>query len=74
MNQDLLADLWNLMSEHIPEKEKESVAQEYIKLLLDYGVSESTVEGLFGIDTYLDGAVEYALDEQDDDDSDEWDN
>jgi len=74
MNQDLLADLWNLMSEHIPEKEKESVAQEYINLLLDYGVSESTVEGLFGIDTYLDGAVEYALDEQDDDDSDEWDN
>jgi len=74
MNQDLLADLWNLMSEHIPEKEKESVAQEYINLLLDYGVSESTVEGLFGIDTYLDGAVEYALDEQDDDDSDEWNN
>jgi len=27
MNQDLLADIWNLMSEHLPEKEKENVAQ-----------------------------------------------
>ena len=74
MNQDLLADIWNLMSEHLPEKEKENVAQEYINTLLDYGVSESTIEGLFGIDTYLDGAVEYALDEQvDSDTDDEWD-
>ena len=73
MNQDLLADIWNVMSEHIPEKEKNEAAQEYITTLLDYGVSENVLEGMLGIDTYLDGAIEYAInDEPFDDVDEEW--
>jgi len=73
MNQDLLADIWNVMSEHIPEKDKEGVAQEYITTLLDYGVNESVLEGMLGIDTYLDGAIEYAIsDEPTDDEDEDW--
>lgn len=69
MNSDLLADIWNIMCEHLPEKVKKDVAQEYVNTLLDYGVSESTIEGLFGIDTYLDEAIEYAIDEDADEHS-----
>lgn len=63
MNSDLIADIWSLMSEHLPEKVKKDVATELVTTLLDYGVSEQVIEGLFGIDTYLDAAVEYAIDE-----------
>jgi len=71
MDQNLIADIWNTMSEHIPEKQKEEIAMQYINILLDYGVSESVIEGLFGIDTYLDSAVEYVLDD-DSENTEDW--
>jgi len=75
MNTDLIADIWNVMSEHIQESKKKDVAQEYINTLLDYGVSEQVIEGLFGIDTYLDDAIEYVIDDEKVDEyeeEDEW--
>ena len=71
MNKDLLVDLWNLMSDHIPEKEKADVSQEFVTTLLDYNIVESTLKGMVGVDTYLDTAIEYALDEDDEEDWDE---
>jgi hypothetical protein len=72
MNQNLLADIWNVLSDHIPEKVKGDVAQEFVTTLLDYGIAESTLEGMLGIDTYLDTAIEYAIDEEPGEDE-EWD-
>jgi hypothetical protein len=79
MNGDLIADIWTIMVEHIDEKKKQDVAANYINTLLDYGVSESVIQGLFGIDTYLDEAVEYVLDadedtvDYDEEEDDRWD-
>ena len=79
MNSDLIADIWTIMVEHIDEKKKQDVAANYINTLLDYGVSESVIQGLFGIDTYLDEAVEYVLDDEEDtvdydeEEDDRWD-
>ena len=79
MNGDLIADIWTIMVEHIEEKKKKDVAASYINTLLDYGVGESVIQGLFGIDTYLDEAVEYVLDDDDevedydDDEDNRWD-
>lgn len=72
MNQNLLADIWNVLSDHVPEKVKGDVAQEFVTTLLDYGIAESTLEGMLGIDTYLDTAIEYAIDEEPGEDE-EWD-
>lgn len=77
MNTDLIADIWNVMSEHIQENKKKDVAQEYVNTLLDYGVSEQVIEGLFGIDTYLDDAIEYVIDDdakvdEYEDDDEDW--
>jgi hypothetical protein len=62
MKEDLIADIWNVVSEHIPEKAKKDVAADFVNTLIDYGVKESTIEGLQGIDPYLDEAIEYAID------------
>lgn len=72
MKEDLIADLWNVIIEHIPEKAKSIVATDFVNTLLDYGVKDSTIESLLGVDPYLDQAIEYAIDgEQIEDSEDE---
>jgi hypothetical protein len=62
MKEDLIADLWNVVAEHLPEKTKKDVASDFINTLLDYGVKDTVIESLQGIDPYLDDAIEYAID------------
>lgn len=73
MNEDLIADLWQVVVGHIPDKQKDDVAAEFVNTLLDYGIKESVLESLLGVDPHLDGAVEYAIDDEViDDDDDEY--
>jgi len=70
MKEDLIADLWTLVIEHIPEKHRKDVAADYVNTLLDYGIKDSTLQGLIGVDSYLDAAIEYAIDGEDIEDED----
>ena len=70
MKDDLIADLWTLVIEHIPEKHRKDVAADYINTLLDYGIKESVLKSLVGVDPYLDDAIDYAIDGEDVDDED----
>lgn len=72
MKEELIADLWTLVVGHIPEKHRETVASDFINTLLDYGIKESTIQGLVGVDVYLDAAINYATDGEElaDDDED----
>jgi len=65
MKDDLIADLWNIVSEHIPEKQKKDVAADFVNALLDHGIKESVLDNLLGIDPFLDQAIEYATDGED---------
>lgn len=62
MKDDLIADLWTLVVEHIPEKQRKDTAADFVNTLLDYGIKESVLESLMGVDPYLDQAIEYAID------------
>ena len=64
MKEDLIADLWNVVVEHLPEKHKKDVAADFVNTLMDYGVKESTLEGLLGIDPHLDDAITYVIDDE----------
>lgn len=72
MDSNMLADIWNVLSDKIAEKDKADAAQEYINTLLDYDIPESTLESMIGIDTYLDTALEYVLDNESEEEDDEW--
>jgi hypothetical protein len=71
MKEDLIADLWNVIVEHIPEKSKSVVASDFVNTLLDYGIKDSTIESLLGVDPYLDQAIEYAIDGEEIEDSED---
>ncbi len=77
MKEDLIADLWTVVVEHIPEKHKANVASDFVNTLLDYGIKETVLESLMGVDPYLDTAIEYVIDgeeiaEDDDEDYDRY--
>lgn len=70
MNEDLIGDLWHVCVEHIPDDKRDDVSNDFINILLDHGIKESTLVGLKGVDPYLDTAIEYAIDEEYEDDFD----
>ena len=65
MKEDLIVDLWHVVIEHIPEKVRKDVAADFVNTLLDYGIKEKVLEALMGADSYLDQAIEYAIDGDD---------
>jgi hypothetical protein len=65
MKEDLIADIWTLVLEHIPEKHRKDVAADFVNTLMDYGIKESVLESLQGIDPYLDDAIDYVIDGED---------
>ena len=70
MKEDLIADIWTLVIEHIPEKHRKDLAADFVNTLLDYGIKESILKDLTGVDSYLDDAINYAIDGEDIDDED----
>ena len=70
LNETQIADVWILFSEFIDKKNHEAVAERYVDLLADFGVTDRTLEGATGVDGTLDSAIEYYLDEDSEDDDD----
>jgi|TARA_B110000503_G_scaffold17794_1_gene26006 hypothetical protein len=72
MKEDIIADLWSVVVETIPEKQKATVAADFVNVLIDHGIRESVLDGLLGVDGYLDTAIDYALDGDRMNDDDEY--
>ena len=72
MKEDLIADLWTVIVEHIPEKHRKDVASDFVNTLTDYGIKDSVLESLMGIDAYLDTAIEYVIDGKETDEDEDF--
>lgn len=68
MNDDQIADIWNLFKEYLDKKHIEMAAEKFVDLLADYGVSDLTFKEVTGVDKYLDGAINYYLNLDEDED------
>ncbi len=71
MKDDLIADIWTLVIEHIPEKHRKDLAADFVNTLLVYGIKDSTLQSLLGVDPYLDTAIQYAVDGEEIEDEEE---
>jgi len=70
MNENQIADIWMLFKEYVDKKNIESVAERYVDLLADHGISDKVMESATGIDDDLDTAIEYYLDQGDEETED----
>ena len=74
MNEEHIGDIWMMFKEHIDKKQIELVAEKFVDLLADYGVSDETFKEVLGTDAILDEAIGYYLDlDVVEDDDEEWD-
>ena len=72
LNETQIGDIWLNFVEYLDKKQLETVAERYIDLLADFGVSDRTLQNATGVDEILDQAIAYYLndDEVEDDDDD----
>jgi hypothetical protein len=76
MNENQIADIWMLFKEYVDKKTQDAVAERYVDLLVDLGVSDKVINDAVGHDDVLDDAIHYYLDEEPDEDAydeDNWD-
>ena len=76
MNENQIADIWLLFKEYTDKKAIESLAERYVDLLADHGVSDKALKDSIGHDEFLDEAIEYYLDQDSEeslDEEDTWD-
>ena len=71
LNETQIGDVWLLFADYIDKKVIDSVAERYVDLLADFGVSDRTMQGATGVDSVLDSAIDYYLDEESDDEEEE---
>lgn len=73
MTEIQIADVWLLFKEYIDRKNLDVVAERFVELLADHGVSEKVLTSVVGHDDYLDDAIGYYLDDNIDEDvQDDW--
>ena len=70
LNESQIGDIWLVFADYMDKKQLEVAAERYIDLLADYGVGDRTLQGAMGVDHTLDQAIEYYLDEEDQEDDD----
>lgn len=71
MDEQLIIELWDTFKDYIPEKNRETAANQFVDYLLGKDVDSSELEGVLGYDPHLDSAIELALGEDNYDDEEE---
>lgn len=74
MNENQIADIWMLFKEYVDKKAIDALAERYVDLLADHGISDKTLESSIGYDEGLDTAIEYYLDQDTEEGFEEEDN
>jgi hypothetical protein len=74
MNEEHISDIWTMFKEYVDKKQMDLIAEKYVDLLADYGVSDETFKEVLGTDSNLDEAIGYYLElDAVDDDEEMWD-
>ena len=66
LNETQIGDIWLLFADYVDKKIVDSVAERYVDLLADFGVTDRVMQAATGVDSVLDAAIEYYMDEESD--------
>ena len=64
LNETQIGDIWLLFADYVDKKVVDSVAERYVDLLADFGVTDRVMQAATGVDSVLDAAIEYYMDEE----------
>lgn len=70
MNEILLVEIWDLLREYADKKQLSVLAEKYVGILGENGVSEQNLENALGHDEDLDEAIKSVLDLEEPEDYD----
>jgi len=75
MEEEQIADIWNMFKEYLDKKHIEMAAERFVDLMADFGTGDDTFTNCLGHDSALDHAINYYLDLDEDDvlEEEEWD-
>jgi len=74
MNEEFVADIWTLLKPFLDKKQVELAAEKYVDTLIDYGMDDTQLQDILGIDKDLDHAITYYLEmDEVDIDEEDWD-
>jgi len=63
MDESLIMEIWDTFREYIPEKNKDTAANQYVDFLLGKDIEVNVLEGFVGYDPHLDDAIRTVVDE-----------
>jgi hypothetical protein len=70
LSETQIGDVWLMFVEYIDKKQLETVAERYVDLLADFGVSDRVFKDAIGVDEILDQAIGYYLNDDEDGEED----
>ena len=73
MEESLIIEIWDTFKDYVPEKNRETAAEQFVDFVISKDVEISTLESLLGYDPHLDSAITNVLEELNDEDDDEID-
>ena len=74
IDEQKVIDIWDTFKDYIPEKQRDTAANQFLDFLLDQDVNTDFFESLKGYDPHLDQAIDLVLEEIDNPESEyDWD-
>lgn len=67
MEESLIIEIWDTFKDYVPEKNRETAAEQFVDFVISKDVEISTLESLLGYDPHLDSAITAALKELNED-------
>lgn len=73
---DMLIEVYQVMKEYVPSKDRQAAADHFTSVVCDFDVSDDDVKSLAGVDSYMKRAIEEyvgeTVDIDEDDDSEDY--
>lgn len=73
LDNSVIIDLWELISDNVPNNKKEDLAIKLVTILAREGVEKTDFNSIRGEDDHLDNAVDHYFNDEDDEYDDTYD-
>jgi hypothetical protein len=74
MNEEFVIDIWSLLKAYLDKKQVELAAEKFVDTIIDYGMDDTQLQEILGVDKDLDNAITYYLEmDEIDPDEEDWD-